>query len=74
VVSGVHTLEPHERGTMVVHRVYNVARVGRWMVPLVLLHYRLTGRLSAGTLGDSLRDLLRHLGEQLGCRAYLLPS
>jgi len=66
---GVYTLEPHPGGTLVAYRVFNIARRWRWMVPLVLLQYRLSGQL-AGMLDVS--DLVSRLGERLRCRAYVV--
>src|SRR5947209_466539 len=31
---GVYSLEPHPSGTLVVYRVYDIARTARWLVPL----------------------------------------
>ncbi|MQA86130.1 MAG: PPOX class F420-dependent oxidoreductase [Streptosporangiales bacterium] len=71
---GEYTFEPHERGTIVVHRVYNIARVGRWAVPLVLLQYRLSGMFTAHTLMTQVEGVLRRIGDRLGCPAYLLAG
>lgn len=64
-------LEPHPRGTLVVYRVFNVARTRRWMVPLVLLQYRLSGQL-AGMYDVS--GMVQRLGQQLAAPAYVINA
>ncbi|MEU1877588.1 hypothetical protein ABZ470_09750 [Streptosporangium sp. NPDC020072] len=65
---GEHTVEPHPEGTLLIHRVFNVAEQGRWAVPLA-------NRFFAG-LGDRTRngfaEGLRRLGLELGCGTRLL--
>jgi hypothetical protein len=60
---GVHTVAPHPRGSLVQYRVHNVASWGRWMVPL--MQWRLRTRMRR-----DLDQLLRMIGERLGCAAY----
>jgi hypothetical protein len=62
---GVHTVTPHPRGSLVDYRVHNVASWGRRMVPL--MQWRQPTRMRR-----DLDELLRMLGEQLGCAAYRL--
>jgi hypothetical protein len=63
---GVYSLEPHHEGTLVIYEVHNVARRARWLVPLVLLQYRLSGQLTC--LFD-VSGLAARVGARLGCRA-----
>src|SRR5439155_18345350 len=42
---GEYELREYPRGTLLTYRVLDVARRLRWMVPLVLLQYRLSGQL-----------------------------
>lgn len=70
---GVTTVEPHEKGALVTHEVFNIARTARWGVRLVLLQYRLNGMLPKLKTGN-LPERLAELGERLGCRAYLIGS
>jgi hypothetical protein len=54
--------EPHAGGSRVVHRVFNVARKGRWAVPLanrMFIGYR--ANLQAG-----MRSELDRIGTELG--------
>ncbi|MDH2429249.1 hypothetical protein [Sphaerisporangium sp. TRM90804] len=64
---GEYLLQPHPRGTRLVHRVFNVARRGRWSVPLA-------NRLFIG-YGDNLRTttraLLARAGTHFGCATHL---
>lgn len=63
---GVHSIEPHERGSLLLYRVYNLAQPWqRWMIPLVL------ERNMPEKTCITHEQLLHQLGEQLGCRAYL---
>jgi hypothetical protein len=62
---GVHTVTPHPRGSRLDYRVHNVASWGHWMVPL--MQWRLPTRMRR-----DLDQLLRMLGDQLGCAAYRL--
>ncbi|MFF0573308.1 hypothetical protein ACFY19_16030 [Streptosporangium saharense] len=65
---GEHTVEPHPEGTLLVHRVFNVAERRRWAVPLA-------NRFFAG-FGDRTRDGfargLRRVGHELGCGTRLI--
>jgi hypothetical protein len=64
---GEYTLEPHDKGTRIVHRVYNVAQRGRWAVPLAnkfFIGFR--DRTRTG-----LADQLAAYGATLECAAYL---
>ncbi|MFF4416114.1 hypothetical protein ACFYY8_26615 [Streptosporangium sp. NPDC001559] len=65
---GEHTVEPHPEGTLLTHRVFNVAERGRWAVSLA-------NRFFVG-LGDRTRngfaEGLRRLGLELGCGTRLL--
>jgi hypothetical protein len=66
---GVHTVEPHPRGSRVVYRVYNIAPgVGRWAAQLV------QGPQHARTMQAQHRELLQTLGARLGCAAVLLAE
>lgn len=66
---GVYSFEPHDRGTLIIYRAYNIARRGRFLVRLILLQYRLGGTLTLVTDGG-VADLMTGVGEDLGCRAY----
>ncbi|WP_336214040.1 hypothetical protein [Nonomuraea sp. LPB2021202275-12-8] len=64
---GEWSLAPHPEGTLVVHRVYNVARWGRWGVGLA-------NRFFVGfedTTRGSFADGLARVGADLGCRTRL---
>ncbi|GAB3424159.1 hypothetical protein [Flindersiella endophytica] len=68
---GVTSVEPHEKGALVRHEVFNIAKTNRWMVKGILLQYRLNGslpKLRTGNLGERLTEI----GERLGCKAYLV--
>ena len=63
---GESTAEPHPDGTRVVHRVFNVARKGRWAVPLankMFIGYR--ANLTAGMVGE-----LGRIGKELGVETH----
>jgi hypothetical protein len=64
---GVTSVEPDERGSVVVHRIFNVAPGHRWAVRFVS-----RGPLAAAP--TAFAKLLGGLGEQLDCAAYPLPS
>ncbi|WP_020574079.1 hypothetical protein [Actinopolymorpha alba] len=64
---GVTSIESHPDGARVTYRVYNIARTNRWMVPLVLLQYRLNGSLAA-IRGGEFEGGLARIGERLGAR------
>jgi hypothetical protein len=63
---GVTSVEPDERGSLVIHRVFNVASGHRWAVRFVS-----RGPLAAAP--TAFAKLLGGLGEQLDCAAYPLP-
>ncbi|MFD0884061.1 hypothetical protein ACFQ08_05765 [Streptosporangium algeriense] len=67
---GEHIVEPHPEGTLLTHRVFNVAGWGRWAV-------RPANRFFAG-LGDRTRkgfaEGLQRVGLELGCGTRLLGS
>lgn len=71
---GEHRLAGHAVGTAVTFSVYNIARRGRWAVPLVLWQYRVAGNLSEATVTADFAGTLRTIGDDLDCRAYLTPS
>jgi hypothetical protein len=64
---GVTSVEPDERGSLVVHRVFNIAPGHRWAVRFVS-----RGPLAAAP--TAFAKLLGGLGEQLDCAAYPLPG
>ncbi|WP_052423803.1 hypothetical protein [Nonomuraea candida] len=62
---GEWSVVPHAKGALLVHRVFNVARRGRWAVPLA-------NRLFLGLAGDTraaFADRLARVGRRLGCSA-----
>ena len=60
---GTHSIEPDGRGSVIVHRVWNIAEgVGRLAVPLA--NRGLTGQMRQG-----MRDLLQLIGDRLHVRA-----
>jgi hypothetical protein len=59
---GVHTVEPHPRGSLVVYNVYNIAPgIGWWGAQLV------QGRENARTMKPQLQAGLDAIGAKLGC-------
>ncbi|BCJ53946.1 hypothetical protein Asp14428_54210 [Actinoplanes sp. NBRC 14428] len=62
---GVTSVEPDERGSLVVHRVFNIAAGHRWAVRFVS-----RGPLNAAP--TAFAKLLGGLGERLDCAAYPL--
>lgn len=60
-------------GTRIDYRCDNIARRGRWLVPLVLLQYRLSGTLDDAR-GGGLRALLDHVGRVHDCRTRIVPA
>ncbi|MFI0420720.1 hypothetical protein [Spongiactinospora sp. 9N601] len=59
---GEWSVEPHPRGTLLVHRVFNVARWGRWGVPLAnRLFIGFAESTRAGLMGR-----LARVGRRLG--------
>ncbi|MEU4829888.1 hypothetical protein [Streptosporangium sp. NPDC023615] len=62
---GEYTVAPHPRGTLLTHRVRNVATRWRWGVPLA-------NRFFVGFRRDTRRgfaEALRLIGDELGCPA-----
>ncbi|MEV8507468.1 hypothetical protein AB0368_21990 [Actinoplanes sp. NPDC051475] len=64
---GVTSVEPDERGSLVVYRIFNVAPGHRWAVRFVS-----RGPLHAAP--TAFAKLLGGLGERLDCAAYPLPA
>ncbi|GII84699.1 hypothetical protein Ssi03_26890 [Sphaerisporangium siamense] len=64
---GEYRLEPHPEGSRLVHRVFNVARRGRWAVPMANRFF--IGFEARGRTGMS--GLLARVGERLGCGTRL---
>jgi hypothetical protein len=62
---GVTSVEPDERGSLVLHRIFNVAPGHRWAVRFVS-----RGPLAAAP--TAFAKVLGGLGEQLDCAAYPL--
>jgi hypothetical protein len=63
---GIHTAEPHQKGSRLVYSVYNIApSATRWMAQLV------QGPQNARNMPQQLRELLDAIGSQLHCTAYL---
>jgi hypothetical protein len=64
---GVHSVESHERGSLLTYRVYNVAPgIGWWAAQFV------QGAQHARTMDGQVQVLLRAIGQKLGCDAYLI--
>ena len=62
---GVHSVLPHERGSLVRHEVYNIAPgAGRWAIPLMQMGFG--GKLRAG-----MGALLNAIGQRLHCSTEL---
>lgn len=65
---GIHAVEPHARGSLVIYRVYNVAPgLSRWMVPLMQRPFKHQMR-------DQLRLLIDEIGKQLGCKTDFIAN
>lgn len=64
---GVTSVEPAERGSLIVYRIFNVARGHRWAVRFVA-----RGPLLAAP--TAFAKLLGGLGDRLDCAAYPLTS
>ncbi|MBG0823930.1 hypothetical protein HS048_24740 [Planomonospora sp. ID91781] len=65
---GEWSVEPHPRGALLVHRVFNVAQRMRWGVPLA-------NRFFVGFAADTRRgfaDNLVQMGHRLGCPVHLM--
>lgn len=64
---GVHSVESHERGSLLVYRVYNIAPgIGWWAAQLV------QGPQNARGMKDQLQELLKAIGARLACAVYLM--
>ncbi|UQU65532.1 hypothetical protein COUCH_04175 [Couchioplanes caeruleus] len=64
---GVTSVEPDERGSLVVHRIFNVAPQHGWAV-------RFVSRGPIHAAPTAFAKLLGGLGERLDCAAYQLPG
>ncbi|WP_199510496.1 hypothetical protein [Nucisporomicrobium flavum] len=64
---GVTSVEPDERGSLVVHRIFNVAPQHGWAV-------RFVSRGPIHAAPTAFAKLLGGLGERLDCAAYPLPA
>ncbi|GII91118.1 hypothetical protein [Sinosporangium siamense] len=65
---GEWSVEPHLKGALLVHRVFNVAQWARWGVPLA-------NRMFIGFAGNTRAAFtkgLARLGNRLGCPTYLV--
>ncbi|WP_433248409.1 hypothetical protein ACQPYK_00470 [Streptosporangium sp. CA-135522] len=65
---GEYTLDPHPEGTLLTHRVLNVASSGRWAVPLanrLFLGFRARTR-------DGFATGVERIGRELDCPVRLL--
>ena len=71
---GVFSFEPHPDGTLIVYRVYDIARTARWLVPLLLLRYRLSGTLDGGTVQSQVHAFVGSIGQRLGSGARLATA
>jgi hypothetical protein len=66
---GVITVEPHEQGSLLRYQVYNLAKPWQqWMIPVLL------ERNMPEKTRTTHEQLLRHLGKQLVCQAYLVEK
>ena len=66
---GVHTVEAHERGSLLVYRIYNVAPgITWWLAQLV------QGPEAARDMKKTLQDLLNTMSARLACKTMLLPD
>lgn len=63
---GVHSVEPHTRGSLLVYRVYNVAPGASWWIAQLV-----QGRNHARDVKKQFRKTLRAVGERLECDAKL---
>lgn len=64
---GEWSVEPHQKGALLVHRVYNVAQWMRWGVPLAnrfFIGYEATTR-------KGFAEKLAQMGNRLGCSTRL---
>jgi hypothetical protein len=66
---GVYSVETHQKGSLLVYSVYNIAPGStRWMAQLV------QGPQHARTMNQQLEDLLKTIGSKLHCAVYLNPK
>ncbi len=66
---GVHSVEPHAHGSLLVYRVYNVAPgIGWWAAQYA------QGPAHARTMRAQLQDLLHTIGGHLHCDSQLVGS
>jgi hypothetical protein len=64
---GVHSVEPHERGSLVFYSVYNIAPgLGHWAAQLV------QGPQHAREMEDELTRFLKAIGARLGCAVEVI--
>jgi len=66
---GVYSVEPHERGTLVVCRVYDIARTARLLVPVNNLFNR-----TRQTHRAAFDQMIGLLGARLRCAAHPMPA
>jgi hypothetical protein len=65
---GVTAVEPADRGSLVVSRVYNIApRASRWLVRFVHHHEEVAFRMNHA-------QLIKAIGRRLGCNADLVAD
>ncbi len=61
---GVHSIEPHERGSLISYRVYNLEQgPARWLIPW--MNPKLGEQMKQGML-----DTLHQISEKLHCKVY----
>jgi hypothetical protein len=68
---GEYFVNVHTRGALVTYRVSNIAQKRRWLVPIVLMQYRLSGQLQS--MFD-LQPTLDLLASRLHCAAFKANS
>lgn len=66
---GVYSVEPHERGSLVVYRVYNVALGASWWAARLV-----QGPQHAREMGRHLAKTLAAVCDRLGCSFHLLKG
>jgi len=71
---GVYSFEPHPNGTLVVYRVYDIARTVRWLVPLLHLQQRLSGTLDGDGIQLQVHAFVSRIGQRLGCGVRLATA
>jgi hypothetical protein len=65
---GTYSVKPHQQGSQVSYDVYNIAAGGtRWLA-------RLTNLQQSSKTTETLRQVLRLVGDELGCRAALVEE